>query len=147
MTTGRDHLTKADTVTIAAIERSIPTLVEARSLLDRFHAMVRRKGIDLDGWIADATTSLMASFASGISRDKLAVAAASSPWSNGQTEGQITELKMVKRQMMVGPRSTCWKPGSSAQHDSYRAVIEIARPPFGRLYPRKQGPYSTPINR
>ena len=100
MTTGRDHLSKADTVTIVAIESSVPTLVEARCLLDRFHAMVRRKGIDLEGWIADATTSLMASFATGISRDKSAVAAAiGSPWSNGQTEGQITKLKMVKRQM------------------------------------------------
>ena len=80
-------------MTIAAIEGSIPTVVEARSLLDRFHAMVRKKCNDLD-----ATTSLMASFASGISRDKLAVAAAiASPWSNGQTEGQITKLKMVKR--------------------------------------------------
>ncbi len=27
------------------------------------------------------------------------VAAISSPWSNGQTEGQITKLKLVKRQM------------------------------------------------
>jgi transposase len=100
MTTGRDHLSKADTVTIAAIEGSVPTLVEARGLLDRFHLMVRRKGIDLYGWIADAATSLLASFASGIGKDKAAVAAAiTSPWSNGQTEGQITKLKLVKRQM------------------------------------------------
>jgi transposase len=27
------------------------------------------------------------------------VAALSEPWSNGQTEGQITKLKLVKRQM------------------------------------------------
>ena len=54
----------------------------------------------MDGWIADATTSLLASFAAGVSRDKPAVAAAmASPWSNGQTEGQITKLKMVKHQM------------------------------------------------
>ena len=100
MTTGRDHLSKADTVTIAAIEGSVPTLVEARGLLDRFQPMVRRKGIDLDGWIADATPSLMASFATGISKDKAAVGMAlTSPWSNGQTEGQITKLKLVKRQM------------------------------------------------
>ena len=100
MTTGRDHLSKADTVTIAAIEGSVPTLVEARGLLDRFQLMVRRKGIDLDGWIADATPSLMASFATGISKDKAAVGMAlTSPWSNGQTEGQITKLKLVKRQM------------------------------------------------
>jgi hypothetical protein len=35
-----------------------------------------------------------------IIRDKAAVRAAiTEPWSNGQTEGQITKLKFVKRQM------------------------------------------------
>ena len=42
----------------------------------------------------------VASFASGITRDRRAVGAAiAEPWSNGQTEGQITRLKLVKRQM------------------------------------------------
>ena len=55
---------------------------------------------DLDPWIATASASLIASFASGIIRDKAAVCAAiTEPWSNGQTEGQITKLKLVKRQM------------------------------------------------
>jgi transposase len=45
-------------------------------------------------------TSVIASFASGITRDRAAVRAAiTEPWSNGQTEGQITKLKLVKRQM------------------------------------------------
>ena len=101
MTTARDHLSKADTVTIAAIEADVPMLVEARDLIDRFHAMLRKKlAADLDPWIADATTSLIASFANGIARDKAAVQSAIiEPWSNGQTEGQITRLKLVKRQM------------------------------------------------
>jgi transposase len=35
-----------------------------------------------------------------MTKDKAAVAAAiASPWSNGQTEGQICKLKLVKRQM------------------------------------------------
>lgn len=101
MTTGRDNLSKADTVTIAAIEARVPTLVEARTLVDGFQAIVRKKLVaDLDPWIATASSSLIASFASGIIRDKAAVSAAiSEPWSNGQTEGQITKLKLVKRQM------------------------------------------------
>ena len=100
MTTARDHLSKTDTVTIAAIESGVPTLVEARSLLDRFHAMIRWKSPDLENWIGDAASSLMASFAAGVSKDKAAVAAAiTSVWSNGQTEGQITKLKLVKRTM------------------------------------------------
>ena len=38
--------------------------------------------------------------ANGVVRDKPAVRAAIiEPWSNGQTEGQITKLKLVKRQM------------------------------------------------
>ncbi len=45
MTTGRDHLSKADTVFMAAIEGGVPTILKARTLLDRFHAMVRRKVI------------------------------------------------------------------------------------------------------
>ena len=101
MTTARDHLSKADAVTIAAIEAGVPTLVEARTLIDRFHNMVRRKiEDDLDPWIADAASSLIASFTSGITKDKAAVRAAiTEPWSNGQVEGQITKLKLVKRQM------------------------------------------------
>jgi transposase len=43
---------------------------------------------------------LVASFANGVIKDKAAVnAAISSSWSNGQTEGQITKLKLVKCQM------------------------------------------------
>jgi transposase len=43
---------------------------------------------------------VLGSFASGIRRDHAAVRAAiTEPWSNGQTEGQITKLKLVKRQM------------------------------------------------
>jgi hypothetical protein len=53
MTTARDNLGKADTVTISAIEAHVPTLVEARVLVESFHAMVRTKLIaNLYPWIA-----------------------------------------------------------------------------------------------
>jgi transposase len=92
---------KADTLTIATIEAGVPMLMEARSLIDRFHSMIRKKiAADLEPWILDASASLVASFANGISRDRKAVRTAiTEPWSNGQTEGQITKLKLVKRQM------------------------------------------------
>ncbi len=101
MTTARDHLSKADTVTIAAIENGVPILVQARTLIDRFHAMIRKRTeAELDPWLTEARTSLVASFATGIGNDRTAVhAAITEPWSNGQTEGQITKLKLVKRQM------------------------------------------------
>jgi transposase len=101
MTTKRDHLTKAESVTVAAIENSVPMLAAARALVDRFQAMIRQKATDeLEPWIAQSKRSLIASFATGIGNDKAAVhAAIALPWSNGQVEAQITKLKLVKRQM------------------------------------------------
>ena len=101
MSTGRDNLSKADSITIAAIEAGFPALVEARELIADFHAIIRRRtGDRLDPWLERARTSLIAAFANGVTKDKAAVGAAIGlPWSNGQTEGQITRLKLVKPQM------------------------------------------------
>jgi hypothetical protein len=96
-TTARDHLGKADAITIAAIERGVPTLAEARTIIDRFHAtIIRTKAADdLDPWIADASASLITSFATGIAKDKAAVRGAIfERCSNGQTEGQITKTQV-----------------------------------------------------
>ncbi|HKN08251.1 MAG TPA: transposase, partial [Pseudomonadota bacterium] len=90
-----------ETVTIAAIENAVPLLVEGREVISAFHTMIRKKAApDLDRWLDRARASLVASFANGATKDRAAVSAAiSSSWSNGQTEGQITKLKLVKRQM------------------------------------------------
>lgn len=63
--------------------------------------MIRKKhDAELDAWIEHAKLSLVASLANGVIKDRAAVRAAIiSAWSNGQTEGQITKLKLVKRQM------------------------------------------------
>ena len=86
---------------IAAIEAGVPRLVEAREIIAKFHSMIRQKAAtELAPWIAQARQSLVASFANGVENDAAAVRAAIVlPWSNGQTEGQITRLKLVKRQM------------------------------------------------
>ena len=101
MTVGRDELSKAETVTIAAIENGVESLVQAREAVTAFQAMIRRKALaELGPWIEGAKTTLVASFANGVTKDLAAVTAAiSSAWSNGQTEGQICKLKLVKRQM------------------------------------------------
>lgn len=101
LTIGRDHLTKAETVTVTTIETEVPALGEAREVIARFHAMIRTKAAaGLDPWIEAASGSLVASFARGVMKDINAVRAAiSEPWSNGQTEGQVNKLKVVKRQM------------------------------------------------
>ncbi|GAA5666800.1 hypothetical protein Brsp07_05317 [Brucella sp. NBRC 14130] len=74
--------------------------------------MIRRKAkTELDPWIADARDSLFAPFANGILKDKAAVSAAiTEPWSNGQVEGQINKLKLIKRQM-YGERPANAFPG------------------------------------
>jgi transposase len=86
---------------VAAIETGVPALGAARDLMERFHRMLRAGDADaLTPWLADASASLLASFGKGIRADLDAVRAAlTEPWSNGQTEGQITKLKLVKRQM------------------------------------------------
>jgi transposase len=101
MTLERNNLTKAQTITVAAIEERLPDLVEARDVVEGFHDMLRRKSSgDLEAWIERAAKSLVASFANGVIRDRAAIQnAITSQWSNGQTEGQITKLKLVKRQM------------------------------------------------
>jgi transposase len=101
MTIGRDRLSKAETVTVAAIESGVELLVEAREIVTDFQAMIRRKALaELDPWVERAKTSLVAGFANGVTKDKAAVSAAISlGWSNGQAEGQICKLKLVKRQM------------------------------------------------
>lgn len=101
MTTERAILSKTVARTMAVIEAAVPALVLARDLMDRFHGLIRRRAsADLEPWIADATQSLLASFAKGIVADRAGVQAAlTQPWSNGQTEGQNTKLKLVKRQM------------------------------------------------
>ncbi|WP_306224614.1 ISL3 family transposase [Bosea beijingensis] len=101
MTNGRDKLSKAETVLIAAIETGLPQLVKAREVIADFHQMIRTRGVAaMTLWMERAADSLVASFCSGVRKDEAAVRAAiTSPWSNGQTEGQITKLKLVKRQM------------------------------------------------
>ena len=81
-----------------------PTFREVQQLVAGFETLVRRR--DAPGLVAylgraDASSvPEVRSFATGLRRDRAAVdAALSSPWSNGQTEGQINRLKVLKRQM------------------------------------------------
>jgi transposase len=76
----------------------------AYSLVQRFGQMVREKlPGDLDAWLRDAKESKLPElkrFAVSLQSDYAAVKAALSlPWSNGQVEGQVNRLKLIKRQM------------------------------------------------
>jgi len=76
----------------------------AFGLTERFLQLVRERQANvLDVWLEDAAAAGLPefrSFATGLQRDKAAiVAAVSLPYSNGQTEGLITKLKLLKRSM------------------------------------------------
>jgi transposase len=90
-----------------ALQRLLELCPEARlafSLTERFTTLLREGQVDvLEAWLEDASASGLPefhSFATGLRRDQPAiVAAVSLPYSNGQTEGQITKLKLLKRSM------------------------------------------------
>ncbi len=70
--------------------------------------MIRKKAHADDLWLERACASLVASFANGITKDKAAInAAIATSWSNGQTEGQTTKLKLIKR--TAPPSSICFR--------------------------------------
>jgi transposase len=79
-------------------------VANAYVLAQQFVQMVKQRLVaQLDAWLADtaATTVVpLRNFALGIQQDYAAVRAAlETPWSNGQTEGQVNRLKFIKRQM------------------------------------------------
>ena len=72
-----------------------------REAVDGFHALIR--GGDparLQTWLEAASSSPASAFAKGGAADRDAVEAAiATPWTNGRTEGRISGLKTVNRQM------------------------------------------------
>ena len=78
-------------------------IARAHGLTHAFLAMVReRRGQDLEAWItaaADSGINALARFARGLQEDLAAVKAGLTlGWSNGPVEGQVTRLKLLKRQ-------------------------------------------------
>ncbi len=81
-----------------------PTIGLAYDLAQEFAEMAReRRGRAFDAWLTRATASGITElqrFARGLVEDRPAVEAGLSlEWSNGQTEGQVNKLKLLKRQM------------------------------------------------
>jgi len=81
-----------------------PEIAQISLLANRFVQMVKeRKADELKAWIDQVKKSSvpkLKTFAAGLEADFLAVhAALSHEWSNGQLEGQINRLKVIKRMM------------------------------------------------
>ncbi len=81
-----------------------PDIATTMIFTERFVAIVwERRGEELSPWLIDAQASAIreiGQFAVKIRQDEAAVRAGCTlRWSNGQTEGQVTRLKLLKRQM------------------------------------------------
>jgi len=87
----------------AALCAESPTIAAAQQITADFGALIRtRARADLDPWLATAASSHipeLVGFVRGVRREYAAVAAAlSSPHSQGQVEGQVNRIKLLKRQ-------------------------------------------------
>jgi transposase len=107
------ELTPTDAAVVARVEQDPETATVAK-LARRFTALVRACNAsnqadvhaaqaELTNWLSEARASgvpAMETFATGLEGDSAAISAAlTTPWSNGQTEGQVNRLKLIKRQM------------------------------------------------
>jgi transposase len=89
---------------LSELRRRDELLTAAYELTQSFTTMLReRTGEQLEAWIEQAKTSeigRLSRFAGGLEKDRAAVQAGlTEEWSNGQTEGHIHRLKLLKRQM------------------------------------------------
>jgi transposase len=88
---------------VELLEKS-PIIKAAYELILEFRRMIKnRDGKTLKDWfvkVEQSGISELARFAKGLREDEAAVQASMKyDWSNGQVEGQVNRLKMVKRQM------------------------------------------------
>jgi transposase len=100
----KEELTEEDKQALERMKEADEKIAVAYDLGQRFTGMIReRQPESLLPWLEDVSKSRISalkSFAKGIKQDLAAVTnALSLPWSNGQTEGQVNRLKLIKRQM------------------------------------------------
>jgi len=99
-----DQLTPTQQAMRRRLLAAAPAVEAALTLIDTFRRLIReRDGAALEPWLQAAEASPvpeLRTFAAGLRRDHPAVAAAlAHPWSSGQVEGQVTRIKLIKRQM------------------------------------------------
>ncbi len=99
-----EKLEDSDRRLITQLEQACPAIAALRPFVRSFSNLLRTKEPDaLQPWIDKASAlgfPAIKSFCDGLARDRDAVIAAIAlKWSNGQVEGQIHRLKLIKRQM------------------------------------------------
>jgi len=100
----KEHLPEEERDYLRRLCDHEPTIALAYELAQEFTDMAReRTGQKFDAWLTRATTSGITEFdrfARGLMDDRAAVEAGLTlEWSNGQTEGQVNKLKLLKRSM------------------------------------------------
>ena len=104
LTKPQDELDPSDHAALPPVLRHCPELVELQQLGHDFKQAFQLQSAEaLSAWMEKASRSTFGAihrFTTGLRRDEAAIAAAVSlPWSNGQVEGQVHRLKLIKRQM------------------------------------------------
>jgi transposase len=99
-----DKLEEIEQEHLTAFRQAAPSLERTYQLVQDFLAMMRqREGERLDAWLTQVQESglpELQSFAEGVERDKSAVQAGLTlAINNGQVEGQVTRMKLIKRMM------------------------------------------------
>jgi transposase len=99
-----ERLTAAEHAALTAMREACREIDAAYPLVREFVRMIRERTPEALGpWfaaVAAAAIPDLRTFAAGLRRDERAVVAALTlPWSNGQTEGHVNKLKLLKRQM------------------------------------------------
>lgn len=99
----RETQSAADATLLHSL-RQHPVVEQIYQLTQQFKTMVQQRQVfSLDPWLEACSSSQVSdlqTFAAGLTQDYAAVRAALElAWSNGQTEGHINRLKLLKRQM------------------------------------------------
>jgi transposase len=99
-----DDLSKKEQEELQAMRQASTTAETMYHLVQEFFRLVRsRQGTQLDSWLSKVKASAIPElqrFANGLERDKAAVLAGLTlVHSNGQVEGQVTRIKLIKRMM------------------------------------------------
>jgi transposase len=98
-----EKLSAEDQRTLDLVKQAHPQVKVACELAQVFTQMIRKRNASaLESWLEGASASgipELRTFATGIQRDKASILAALTyEWSQGQVEGQIHRLKLIKRQ-------------------------------------------------
>ncbi len=105
LTRPREDLSESEREQVSQIEKGCSDVQNASEIIRDFSEMIRNRDcLKWETWLERATASTapraVRGFASTLRKDAAAIKAALAlPWSNGQLEGQINKLKMLKRQM------------------------------------------------